>query len=65
MAQSVRAFASNANGWEFESQPQQTQVVKEGSDSSTAKRSATGVSILVIEDDNFKRMLGVTVGVAH
>ena len=65
VAQSVRAFASNAKGWVFESQPQQTEVVKEGRDSSTAKRSATGVSVMVLEDDHFKRMLSVTVGVAH
>ena len=41
-AQWVRAFASQAEGWVFESQPRQT--VKTDSDSSTAKRSATGVS---------------------
>ena len=35
----VRALAPQAEGWVFESQPQQTQVVKTGSDSSTAKRS--------------------------
>ena len=52
-------------GWVFESQPQQTQVVKVGSDSSTANRSATVVSVMVLEDDHFKRMLGVTVVVAH
>ena len=40
MVQSVRAFASNAKGWVFESQPRQTLVVKTGSDDSTAKSSA-------------------------
>ena len=34
----VRAFASHAEGWEFESQPRQTWVFKAVSDSSTAKR---------------------------
>ena len=43
VAQWVRAFASQADGWVFESQPRQTQVVKTGS----AKRSALyeGVSV--------------------
>ena len=41
----VRALASQAEGWVFESQPRQTQVAKIGSDRSTAKRSAIGVSI--------------------
>ena len=40
MAQSL---ASHAVGWVFESQARQTKVVNTG-DSSTAKRSATGVS---------------------
>ena len=44
MAQSVRAVATNAEGCVFESQSRHTKVVKTGSDSSTAKRSATGVS---------------------
>ena len=44
VAQSVRAFVSHAEGWVFESQQRQSQVVKTGSDSSTAKRSAVGVS---------------------
>ena len=34
-----------AEGWVFESQPRQTLVVKTGSDNSTAKRSAIGVSV--------------------
>ena len=34
-----------AEGWVLESQPRQTQVVKTGSDSSTATRSAIGVSV--------------------
>ena len=45
MAQWVRAFAPQAEGWVFESQPRQSYVVKTGSDSSTAKRSAIGVSV--------------------
>ena len=45
LAQSVRAFASHAEGWVFESQPPQAQLVKTDSDISTAKRSATGVSV--------------------
>ena len=40
----VRAFAPQAEGWVFESQAQQTFVVKPGSDSFSAKRSAIGVS---------------------
>ena len=36
VAQRVRAFATQAEGWVFESHPRQTQVVKTGSDSSTA-----------------------------
>ena len=45
VAQSVRAFAPQAEGWMFESQTRQTQAVKTGSDSYTAKRSAIGVSV--------------------
>ena len=45
VAQWARAFASHADGWVFESQPRQTQVVKTGRESSTAKRSAVGVSV--------------------
>ena len=45
VVQWARAFAFQAEDWVFESQPQKTKVVKTGSDSSTAKRSATGVSI--------------------
>ena len=40
VAQSVRAF----EGWVLESQTRQTQVVKAGSDSSTAKRSGIAIS---------------------
>ena len=43
--QSVRAFASQAEGLVFESQPRQTQGVEIGSDSSTAKRSAADVRV--------------------
>ena len=45
VAQWVRVFAPQAEGWVFESQQRQTQVVKTGSDSSTAKRSAIGMSV--------------------
>ena len=45
VAQWVRAFAPQAKGWMFESQPRQMQVVKTGSDSSTVKLSALGVSV--------------------
>ena len=39
---------------------------KTGSDSSTAKRSTIGVSVSrVLEDDHYKRMPRVTVGVAR
>ena len=41
VAQWVRAFASQAEGWVFESQPRQTLVEKRGSNSSTA----IGVSV--------------------
>ena len=41
----ARAFASQAEGWVFEPQPRQTQVVKTGSDIFTAKRLATGVCV--------------------
>ena len=45
VAQWVRAFAPQVEGWVFESQWWQTQVVKTGTDSCTAKRSAIGVSV--------------------
>ena len=45
VAQWARAFASQTEGLVFESQPLQTEVIKPGCDSSTAKRSATGVSV--------------------
>ena len=45
VAKSVRPFASHAEGWVFKSQLRQTYVVKIFGDSSTAKRSATGVSV--------------------
>ena len=45
VAQSVCAFASNAKGCAFEFQPRQTKVNKTGSNSSTAKLSATGVNV--------------------
>ena len=45
VVQWVRGFASQAEGWEIEFQPRQTQVVKTGSGSFIAKRSALGVSV--------------------
>ena len=45
VVQWVRALASQAWGWVFESLPRQTYVVKIGSDSSTAKCLARGVSV--------------------
>ena len=38
-------FASYAQGWVLESLPQQILVIQTGSDSSTAKRSVTGLSV--------------------
>ena len=49
----------------FESQPRQTLVVKTGSNSSTAKRSAIGVNVTGPERWPYKRMPSVTVGVAR
>ena len=49
--QSVRAYASHAEGWVLESQPRQTQVVITGTDNSIAKRSVTGVMSRVLGDD--------------
>ena len=65
MAQSVKAFASHAEGWMFESQLQQACVVKASSDSSTGKRSATDMGVAVLGYDHFKRMSCVTVGLAR
>ena len=48
LAQWVRAFAPQAEGWVFESQPRQTQVAKTGSDSSTAKRSDIDVNVSIL-----------------
>ena len=45
VAQWLRALEPQAEGLVLESQPQHTQVVKTVSDSSTAKRSATAVSV--------------------
>ena len=65
MAQWVSAFAPQAEGLVFESQPRQTQVVKTGSDSSIVKRSALGVSVTGPRRWNYKRMPRVTEGVAR
>ena len=46
VAQWVRVLALQVEGWVFESLLRRTLVVKTGSDSSTAKRSAIGVSVL-------------------
>ena len=61
----VRAFASEVEGWVFEYQSRQTQVVKIGSDSSTAKRSAICVSDTGPGWPLYKRLPSVTVGVAR
>ena len=45
MAQWVTALATQGEGWVFESQPRQTEVIKTGSGSSISKRSAIGVSV--------------------
>ena len=63
MAQSVRAFASKAEGCMFEFQPLQTYVVKTGSDSSNAKPSATVTRVL--GDNHYRWMSRDTVGVAR
>ena len=67
MAQWVRALALQAESLVCESQSRQTQVVKTGSDSLTAKRSALGVSVSVTgpRGDNYKRMPRVTVCVTR
>ena len=63
MAQWVRAFASQAEGWVFESQPRQTLVEKTGSDSSIAKCWAIGVVVMGPRGMTIiKRMSRVTVG---
>ena len=46
VAQWVRVFALQAEGWVFESQLRQTEVIKTGSDSSTVKGMALGVSVM-------------------
>ena len=61
MARWVRALAPQAVGWVFESQSRQNQIVKTGSESSTAK---VGLS-RVLGDDHYKEMFRVTVGVAR
>ena len=65
VAQWVKAFAPQAEGWVFESQPWQTQVVKTGSKSSTAKRLALGMSVTGPRKYVYKRTPRVTVGVAR
>ena len=56
VVQWVRTLAPQAEVWVFEFQPWKTYVVKTGSDSSIAKRSAIGVSVTVLGDDHYKRM---------
>ena len=46
MAQSVKAFTSQAEGWVFESKPRQTLVIKTGSNGSAAKYFAKGDSVM-------------------
>ena len=65
VAQSVRALASQAKSWVFESPSRQTLVVKTGSDSSTVKRSTIGVSVTGPRRWPYKRMFRVTVDVAR
>ena len=67
VAQSDGAFASHEEGWVFESQLRWTYMTcKTGSDSSAAKRSATVSRVSrVLEDDNYKLMAHVTVGLAR
>ena len=55
LAQCVKAFAMQAEGWVFKSQQWQTQVVK------SVVKSVTGPQI----DDHYERMPRVTVGVAR
>ena len=62
MAQWVRELVPQVEVWVFESQPQRTYVVKAGSDSSTAKRSAIGVSVTDPRSDHYKWMPLVEVG---
>ena len=45
VVQWVSALAPKAAGWVFESQPQQTLVIKTGNDSSTAKHATIGASV--------------------
>ena len=45
VVQSVRALASHAEGYVFESRPQHTQAFDTGSNSSTAKRLTSYVSV--------------------
>ena len=63
--QSIRTFALQAEGLGDESQSRQTLVVKTGSDSSTAKHSATDVTVAVLGDDHYNRMTRVTVSVTR
>ena len=49
----------------FDPRSVQTKVYKTGSDSSTAKRSATSVSARVLRDDHYKGLARVTVGIAR
>ena len=46
VAQWVRAFAPQAESCVFESQTQQTEVVRTGSDSSTTQRSKIRVGVM-------------------
>ena len=46
LLKAVRAYAPEAEGWVFESRPQQTSFVKTRSDSSAAKHSAIVVSVM-------------------
>ena len=64
-AQWDRAFALQAEGWVFESQPRPSLVVKTSNNCFTANCSAKGVSVTVLGDDHYKRLPRVTVVVAR
>ena len=49
----------------FDPRSGQTEVVKTVNDSSTAKRSASGVSVMVLAYDRYEGLARVTVGVAR
>ena len=64
VVQWVRAFVPQAEWWVFHYHPRQTLVVKTGSDRSTAKRSAIGVSVTGPRRWPLLKVERATVGVA-